>query len=326
MNSLDIFGKFKDRQSASSMLGGMTSVVALLCVIILVSMHISRMQSENLHRELKIDFHKIHQHVTGDIDIVLFNAPCDLVSLDYQDYLGEDIHDIHVNKQYLDKDGKSDGAPSFDWGKQIDANSVVERIKDWPGCRLTGQFNNIMKVNGIILISFVDHLGVYGEILNKGINTIDMHYKIDHLYFGPIDNNKRIESILKPYHEDIHTELNPMKNEQAHREGRFNAHVHMQIFPFEVIDDLHKENLSSFQYSYIKNYKPFDANSMQNGPMITFRLQFLPIVSVYHIKVLPKFKTIVGILGACGGIFSIFGILNAFLLSFTKQKESSSLY
>lgn len=325
MNSLDIFGKFKDRQSASSMLGGATSLVALLCVIILVSIHITRMRSENLHRELKIDFHRINQHVEGDIDITLFNAPCDLVSLDYQDYLGEDVHDIHVNKEYIDKDGKSDGAPSYDWGKQIDAEAVKERIKDWPGCRLSGRFQDIMKVQGIILISFIDHLGVFRELVNKGVNTIDMQYKIDHLYFGSVDHNIRIKDILKPYHEDIHSELNPFKNEKAHRDGKFMAHIHMQVFPFQVIDDVRKETHSSYQYSYIKNYKPVDKDA-QNGPMITFRLQFLPIVSVYHIKVLPKFKTIVGILGACGGIFSIFGIINALLSTFIKQKESTSVY
>jgi hypothetical protein len=323
MNSLDIFGKLKDRQSASSMLGGVTSLIALVFVVILVSIHISRMKSENLHRELKIDFHKIDQHVEGDIDITLFNAPCDLVSLDYQDYLGEDIHDIHVTKQYINKAGNSQGAPTFEWGKPVDVNSVKERIKDWPGCRLSGKFTEIMKVNGILLISFVDHLGVYNEMVQTGVNTIDMQYKIDHLYFGPIEKNQLIQRRLSPYHEDIHSELNPFKDEKPHTNGKFMAHIHMQVFPFEVIDDINKETLSSYQYSYIKNYKDI-TEAVQTGPLITFRLQFLPIVSVYHIKVLPKFKTVVGILGACGGIFSIFGILNAVLSAFSKKERPSN--
>jgi hypothetical protein len=322
MNSLDIFGKLKDRQSASSMLGGVTSLIALVCVIILVGIHISRMKSENLHRELKIDFHKIDQHVEGDIDITLYNAPCELVSLDYQDYLGEDIHDIHIDKQYVNKQGTSEGAPTFEWGKPVSADSVKERMKDWPGCRLSGKFKEIMKVNGLLIISFVDHIGVYNELVNTGVNSLDMQYNIDHLFFGSIERNQLIQRRLQPYHEDIHSELNPFKGEKPHTNGKFMAHIHMQIFPFEVIDDINKENLSSFQYSYIKNYKEFVPGT-QSGPLITFRLQFLPIVSVYHIKVLPKFKTVIGILGACGGIFSIFGILNSLLSVFTKKERQA---
>jgi hypothetical protein len=311
MNSLDIFGKFKDRQSASSVFGGVTSLIALIIVLILFSTYYSRMRSENLHRELKIDFHKADSHIDAHIDMILYNAPCDIVTLDYKDYLGEDIRDIEVSKTYVNAHGSSDGAPAYDNKKPVSAESVAKTIQDWPGCRLTGVFDSIMKVKGILYASFQDHLGVYEELtrMNKKVN---LEYKIEYLYFGSIDKNTRIMRTLHPYHEDIKSELNPFLNEQPHRDGMFTAYLYIQVFPFQVIDDTIKETWSSYQYSYIKNYKQVVPENRE-GPTINFELDFLPIISVYHIKVVPRFKTIISLLGACGGVFAVLGIINAIL-------------
>ena len=295
-------------------------------VIVLISTHVSRMKSDNLHRELKIDFHKIDQHVTADLDLVVFNAPCDIVSLGYKDYLGEDFHDIHITKEYVNSQGRSDGAPQFDWNKPVNTESVKSLAREWPGCKLKGKFNNIMKVKGIITVGFEDHISVFNDLANSENIKLNLDHKVFHLKFGATENNEKIEQTLKPYHEDIHTELNVFLNETEVRKGKFNSFMYIQIFPFEVIDDTKKENFTSFQYSLTKNYKQMETGiiSMQ-GPSINFELEFLPVISVYHIKVVPRFKTLISILGACGGLFAIFGILNAFLSTISEKMFTENL-
>ncbi len=324
MNSLDIFGKFKDRQSASSVLGGFTSIVALVFVVVLIATHLSSMKSDNLHRELKIDFHKVDQHVRADLDIILFNAPCDIISLGYKDFLGEEVQDIHISKVYVDENGKSEGAPEYSWSKPVTVESLKELVKKWPGCRMRGTFNSIMKVKGILYASFAYHLNLYNDLVRAEGVKVNLDYQVYHLHFGSVENNQKIEQTLKPYHEEIHTELNPFLDEVPHKKGNFLAFMYIQAFPFEVIDDVRKQNFSSFQYSLIRNYKQLEAGATLEGPSVNFELEFLPVISVYHIKVVPRFKTLIGILGACGGLFSIFGILNSLLSGFSRRISGAS--
>lgn len=53
-----------------------------------------------------MDYHKTDEHVPINIDVTLFNAPCSVVSIDYRDMMGQDIHDISVKKTFIDNDGK----------------------------------------------------------------------------------------------------------------------------------------------------------------------------------------------------------------------------
>ena len=60
-------------------------------------------ESHKLHKEYRVDYHKTNEHVQVDMRITLFNAPCSIVSIDYIDLMGQDIHDIEIKKIPLDK-------------------------------------------------------------------------------------------------------------------------------------------------------------------------------------------------------------------------------
>jgi hypothetical protein len=75
MNSLDIFGKMKDKKSTSTTVGGLISIISFGIVLALISNHLLNLKSDNLHRELKIDFHKLNEHMDTNIDVTLYNAP-----------------------------------------------------------------------------------------------------------------------------------------------------------------------------------------------------------------------------------------------------------
>lgn len=67
--------------------------------------YISEFKSHQIVKEFRVDYHKTDEHVPINIDIKLFNAPCSVVSIDYRDMMGQDIHDIAVKKYPLDTNG-----------------------------------------------------------------------------------------------------------------------------------------------------------------------------------------------------------------------------
>lgn len=56
-------------------------------------------------KEFRVDYHKTDEHVPININIKLFNAPCSIVSIDYRDMMGQDVHNIPVKKYPLDPQG-----------------------------------------------------------------------------------------------------------------------------------------------------------------------------------------------------------------------------
>ena len=65
---------------------------------VLISKNISEHEGHKLVKEFRVDYHKSDQHVRVNIDITMFNAPCSIVSIDYRDLMGQDVHEIPVSK------------------------------------------------------------------------------------------------------------------------------------------------------------------------------------------------------------------------------------
>lgn len=64
-------------------------------------------------KEFRVDYHKTDEHVPINLNIRLFNAPCSVVSIDYRDMMGQDVHDIPVKKFPIDTMGKESDVKIF---------------------------------------------------------------------------------------------------------------------------------------------------------------------------------------------------------------------
>lgn len=62
----------------------------------------------------------------------------------------------------------------------------------------------------------------------------------------------------------------------------------------------------------VKKFKPISQGSMEM-PDITFQVEFLPLVRVWHLKQLSYKKLVINLLGVCGGVYSMVGIINWFM-------------
>ena len=66
--------------------------------------NINEFESHKLHKEYRVDYHKTNEHVQVDMVITLYNAPCSIVSIDYVDLMGQELHDIDTKKFPLTPD------------------------------------------------------------------------------------------------------------------------------------------------------------------------------------------------------------------------------
>lgn len=182
-----------------------------------------------------------------------------------------------------------------------------------------------MKVKGLIYIGFRDHMNLYSALRTNKKRKINLNFDLKKLIFGPPDFYYDMIKHLSPYNPNIEDELNPVKNDKPHLNGNFVVKHDLHIFPLEFKSDITGKVIDSYEYTFGKRFEPVSQTKIQSNtgiPAIAFNLDFLPTISVYHIKYMPRIRMVIDLLGLCGGILSLVGVAN-FLLS-TGVKLASS--
>lgn len=204
-----------------------------------------------------------------------------------------------------------------------DLKGIKEEATQFPGCRLVGTFDNLMKVRAEVHINFKDHNAIYQVLKREDESRINLNYKLNSLTFGNKNSNSEIIMRMEAFHPEIKEEIDPVSTDRAHKNGNFVVKNNLHIFPLAFKSDFSNRNINSYQYSIVKKFKAISHGSLET-PDITFQLEFLPLTSVYHIKKIPSKKLIINLLAVCGGIFSIMGLVNWFLSSGAKLMLSVS--
>jgi len=193
-------------------------------------------------------------------------------------------------------------------------DEVREEAKKYPGCKLKGFIGTIMKVNGVLYIGFRDHKPLYDSI--KRSQTVDLSYDLKKFIFGEPESLYDLTKELSVYKPEIERELNPVKDDPPHMNGRFVARHDLHIFPIQFRSDKTQRTISSFEYTFTKKFEPIDMErdeSQGKFPAVAFQMDFLPTISRYHLKKTSMMELWVDILSLCGGLFSVIGIVNSML-------------
>jgi hypothetical protein len=125
-------------------------------------------------------------------------------------------------------------------------------------------------------------------------------------------------------YEEIHVtrmDTNPAHLEKPHRNGNFVVKYNLHVFPIEFQSDFSDTEIDSYQYSMVKKFKSISRGSM-DMPDITFQVEFLPLVRIWHLKKMSVKKLFINILGVCGGVYSMVGIVNWFMSTGVKALAS----
>jgi len=117
-----------------------------------------------------------------EIDIVLPHIPCQLLSLDAEDIMGNHIEDLHgtLEKVRLSKGGQALAKEAALQGAPASSETALEALKNQEGCQLVGGFK-LRKVPGNFHIS-THASSSYSRILEN--HELDFSHNVNYLYFG----------------------------------------------------------------------------------------------------------------------------------------------
>lgn len=279
-------------------------------VIILVGRAMVNFERYKLKREIRIDYHKVQEHVEIEIDITFFKAHCELLSLDYTDILGQGATQLPIKKRQVDAEQKQVSKEYKDL--QLKVNDLAEDVRKYPGCNVVGKLNKAFKADSTISIGFKEKRNYYFGLRKIQDLDINLDYKLNSLIIGGEKNYEAVVEYLFPFHPYILEEMNPAATDEGHRSGAFATQIDMHVFPVEYKSDYNGALVESYQFSYAKNFEIL-ASDGHKVPSMDIRFQFLPLKQVYHVKEQYLWNEILNLLTIFGGILGVVEVINYFI-------------
>lgn len=189
---------------------------------------------------------------------------------------------------------------------------VIELKHDaekYPGCRVIGKLDRAYKADSVVTIGFKDQSVLYNFAKNNNEVDISLNYRLNMFRLGTENDFQGVVQYLGPYHPDIMFEMNPAYLDEAHEQDSFVAQMNMHIFPVEYKSDFNEDDIMSYQYSFVKNYKPA-LLADHKIPSIEIELQFLPLRKVYYMKRVSVWNTVLRTLAKLGGILGVIEVIS----------------
>ena len=201
-----------------------------------------------------MDYHKSDEHVPVNINLFLPNAPCSMVDMEYRDLMGQDVHEIPVKKTYIDRNGKEFSDKK--WVRATNLSDIKKEAKEYPGCRLWGDFNNLMKVKAEIHVNFRESQAVYQSLKKDPEMNLNLNFHLQSMFFGDKPSYYKLADYMEKYEKKIRYELNPAMEEDPHNNGNFLVKYNLHVFPVEFKSDFTGTVIDSYQYSMVSKFKP----------------------------------------------------------------------
>ena len=144
-----------------------------------------------------VDKNRGSDRIPVNVNIELYNLPCDLLSIEIRNDLGLKVqniegnltrYDINIKKEVIGQkpyalENLGRFGHDHDHIAQPDYEAVKNRIKNKEGCKLEGQFY-IDAVPGSFIISAKAFYPTIERLKREGLDTTNLEHKIKELYFG----------------------------------------------------------------------------------------------------------------------------------------------
>lgn len=209
------------------------------------------------------------------------------------------------------------------WVKVMSLQDIKKEMEEFPGCRLQGTFENLMKVRAEIHINFRETQVIFNSLRRDPKSNINLNYHLQSLYFGDLESYNALVKYVDKYEKNIKNDLNPALMETPHNMGNFVVKYNLHVFPVEFKSDFTRTVIDSYQYSMVSKFKTVTVESIEL-PDITFQVEFVPFVRIWHLQQMSIRKFAIGLLGVCGGVYSMLSIVNWFLSTGVKALVSST--
>ena len=265
-----------------------------------------------------VDKNRGSDQVPVNIDVDLYNLPCELLSVEIRNDLGHIGQNIEGNltkynlntyqevvgqKQYLLENLGRFGH-DHDHIAQPDYELVKTQLKNKEGCRLKGQFF-IDAVPGSFIISAKAFYPTLDRLKREGLDTTNLEHKIKDLYFG--------QSIKESRHSRFAFSkgglVNTLKNKQRRNDKSPMVYqYYLKIVPAKY-RYLSGQETNKYQYT-ANSFSDFVYNGL---PALFFKYDLSPITVEYKYTKMSFLTFLINIFAILGGVFTVAGIIDAII-------------
>ena len=319
IKGFDLFQKVAlDNVTKPTLIGSLLSLSAISIMIFLFMRQLIDFYSYHTKTDSVV-----HQPQNADDQIsvnmeLLFNSvPCNLLSLDQVDIMGNHKADISDNlkKKIYQHSSKKIGQK---YSITRDLENLVKAAKNNEGCALVGKIS-INQVPGEYHISFHNYRTLWNGLNNHHkdlANKIRLSHSFKSLSFGDTTEKvvKRFGLDPKMFFRNFE-EINTFKDNQL-----LNYNYFIKIIPYMLVD----ENWGSvyYTYSFSLSSKATQYNYRYDDmPIIIVNYEFSPIMmKVTHLK-RDYLHFLTHVSAIVGGVFVVFSIINRLATNFIFKPE-----
>jgi hypothetical protein len=264
-----------------------------------------------------VDKNRGSDQVPVNIELDLYNLPCELLSIEIRNDLGLRVQNIEGNLTKYSINSKNEilGQKPYllenlgrfghdhDHIAQPDYELVKNQLKNKEGCRLKGNFF-VDAVPGSFIISGKAFYPTIERLRREGLDTANLEHRINHLFFGQSLSKSELRfSILS-------TNLfNTLKDKiRRNEKNQMVYQYYLKIVPVKFRYENRKPD-NKYQYTY-NSFSDFVYNGI---PSIYFKYDLSPITIEYKFSRMKFLTFLINIFAVLGGVFTVAGILDAII-------------
>jgi len=304
LRGADFFRKIGGDLAQKTLVGGVTSIVAITIMTLLFFSELGNYASPELEKKVMVDSdHSANELLQVSLNVTMTRMPCELLSLDQQDEVGHHRMDItgSLAKVPLDKDGKRIGRTV---NMRPAADELTKAIDAGEQCRMEGYFF-VNKVPGNFHISFHarrDSIAAIEKNAPTYIQKLNLSHELHHLFFGT-----KVDFTKGEFGEDLSKQYEGMIFEDT---SKTNYSYYIKIVPSRF-KDKNGELTQSYQYSMNHHHTHFHGKV----PAIYFQYDMSPYLAEYSFVDKRFTNFLVQACAILGGVFVVLGLLNTFVLN-----------
>lgn len=332
LRSFDFFQKISvENITKPTLMGSFLSLTAIGIILFLLVREISVLFTPTISRNSDvIQDNEIHAKINVNLSVDMPFVPCNLVSVDQEDSIGNHRMDISdtLQKYNIEQNGEINLFNNN--GNSLD--KMQEALSSNRGCKIEG-YIPISKVPGDIHISFHNY-GIYYSMLKEGrrdlFDKIRMSHKINYIYFGDVSKNQNLLSRFgydiknKSYQDQAnHNENSFDQNKNlpnfSHETTRHNYDYYVKLIAHYLVDTNLESNLG-YQFSMTSRKRDFDPDD-EGMPIVMINYDLSPISMVIKRENRSFLHFLTHVCAIVGGVYVIFSIINRTLVSMFDSKE-----
>ena len=264
-----------------------------------------------------VDKNRGSDQISVNVNIELYNLPCELLSIEIRNDLGLKVQNIEGNltkyvmnaqkkimsqKPYLLENLGRFGH-DHDHIAQPDYELVKNQIKNKEGCKLEGNFF-IDAVPGSFIISGKAFYPTIERLKREGLDKANLDHKINYLYFG--ESLKKRD--LKHGFSKVSLQNTLYRKESKNEKNKMVYQYYLKIVPAKYKIE-NQSSKDKYQYT-VNSFADIAYNGL---PSLYFKYDLSPITIEYKYSKMKFLTFLINVFAILGGVFTVAGIIDAII-------------